>query len=121
MKYIDKKSRRNPLNSINELIDLLKEWEDKSDSETIGDLRGRNSNPTPLIWININNEIYKIHTDTTRDGIIEFLKNHEKNNKLSIISNNRNRFNKVTNDSNKNSIPGLYFYAVDARNGIEMI
>jgi hypothetical protein len=121
MKYIDKKSRRNPLNSINELIDLLKEWEDNSDSETIGDLRGRNSNPTPLIWININNEIYKIHTDTTRDGIIEFLKNHEKNNKLSIISNNRNRFNKVTNDSNKNSIPGLYFYAVDARNGIEMI
>ena len=121
MKYIDKKSRKNALNSINELIDLLKEWKNRTSSITIGDLKGKKSNPTPLIWININNKMYKIHTDTTRDGINKFLQNNDNGNELYIILNDRKRFNKVTNDSNKNSIPGLYFYAVDERNGIEMI
>ena len=57
----------NPLNSIDELIDLLKEWKANSNSETIGDLFGRKSNPSPLIWIKINNRIYKIHADTKRN------------------------------------------------------
>ena len=119
--YIERMSRENPLNSIDELIDLLKEWKKRTSSMTIGDLRGKISDPTPLIWININNNLYKIHTDTTRDGITKFLQNNDNGNELYIILNDRNRFNKVTNDSNKNPIPGLYFYAVDERNGIEII
>ena len=119
--YIEKMRRENPLNSIDELIDLLKKWEANSNSETIGDLFGRSSNPSPLIWININNNLYKIHADTQRKGVVKFLQNHENNNQLTIISNRRGIFNKVTNDSNNNPISGLYFYAENARNGFEII
>ncbi len=119
--YIERMSRENPLNSIDELIDLLKKWEANSNSKTIGDLFGRKSNPSPLIWININNNLYKIHADTKRKGIVKFLQNHENNNQLIIIMNREGIYNKVTNDSNDKPIPGLYFYAVDERNGIEII
>jgi hypothetical protein len=119
--YIEKMKIDNPLNSIDELIDLLKEWKANSNSETIGDLFDRKSNPRPLIWIKINNNLYKIHADTKRKGIIKFLQNHENNNQLTIISNRRGIFNKVTNDSNNNPISGLYFYAEEARNGVMKI
>ncbi len=121
MKYIDKMTENNPLNSINELVNLLKKWKDNSDSETIGDLRGLKSNPTPLIWININNKMYRIHTDTKRKGIEMFIQNYENDNQLIIIKNRDGIYNKITNDSDNKSISGLYFYAVVARNGIEMI
>lgn len=121
MKYIDKMTENNPLNSINELVNLLKKWKDNSDSETIGDLKGRNSNPTPLIWININNKMYKIHTDTKRKGIEMFIQNHENDNQLIIIKNRDGIYNKITNDSDNKSISGLYFYSLDVRDGIEII
>jgi len=119
--YIEKMKIDNPLNSIDELIDLLKEWKANSNSETIGDLFGRKSNPSPLIWIKINNRIYKIHADTKRKGIVKFLQNHENDNQIKIVKNRNENYNKVTNDSNNKPIPGLYFYAVDERNGIEII
>jgi transcription elongation GreA/GreB family factor len=118
--YIEKMRRENPLNSIDKLIYVLKEWKDKSDSETVGDLSVHTKN-TPILWIKINEQLYYINADTKRKGIVKFLQNHENNNQLIIIMNSVGKYNKVTNDSNDKPIPGLYFYAENARNGIEII
>jgi len=118
--YITKMDRNQPI-YLNELIELLGKWERESKAETIGNLNGRRSNPTPLLWISSNGELYRMHTDTKRKGIEMFLKNQNKNYQMKIIKNSRGIFNLVSNDSEGRSISGLYFYAENPRNGVELI
>ena len=68
--------RQFPLTSKFQLNVLLKQWLNTSGS-TIGDLHGKKSNPESLLWINIENKLYKIHADTNRKGIQEFLNNEK--------------------------------------------
>jgi hypothetical protein len=108
--HIQKMDSKLPLNSKFQLIILLKEWL-KTSGVTIGDLRGKSSNPEALLWIKINNNVYKIHADTKREGVIAFLKNEANKNSWVIIPTEKSgELTKVTNDINHNSIPGLYMY-----------
>ena len=50
-----------------------------------------------------------------------FLKNQNKNYQMKIIKNSRGIFNLFSNDSEGRSISGLYFYAENPRNGVELI
>ena len=108
--HIQKMDRQFPLTSKFQLTTLLQEWL-LTPRATIGDLYGRRSNPEPWIWIKIDNYLFKIHADTTREGIKVFVKNHEENNSLKIIQNNRGVYKKVSNDINGKAIKGLYFYS----------
>ena len=73
--HIEKMDRQFPLTSKFQLITLLKQWLLTTSGNTIGDLKGKSSNPEALLWIKINNNVYKIHADTKREGVIAFLKN----------------------------------------------
>lgn len=116
--YISRMDRNQPI-YLNELIELLGKWQRESNAETIGNLNG--IGVAPLLWISINGELYRMHRDTKREGIEMFLKNQNKNYQMKIIKNNRGRFNLVSNDSEGRSIYGLYFYAENSRNGVELI
>lgn len=116
--YILNMDRNNPI-YLNELIELLGKWQRESKAKTIGNVNGYGR--MPLLWITINGRLYKINTDTKRKGIEIFLENQNKNHQLKIIRNKVGNFNLVTNDSEGRSISGLYFYAENPRNGVELI
>lgn len=116
--YISRMDRKKPI-YLNELIELLGKWQRESKAKTIGNVNG--IGVAPLLWISINGELYRMHRDTKREGIEMFLKNQNKNYQMKIIKNNRGRFNLVSNDSEGRRISGLYFYAVNPRNGVELI
>lgn len=117
--YISKMDRNNPI-YLNELIELLGKWQRESKAKTIGNVK-LIGGVTPLLWISSNGNLYRMHTDTKREGIEMFLKNQNKNYQMKIIKNTRGRFNLVSNDSEGRSIYGLYFYAENSRNGVELI
>ena len=112
---IEKMDKNYPLTSKENLIELLKEWIEKSNGNTIGNLNGRKSNPTPWLWIKINDDLYKMNADTKRHGIEKFLENHKNKNPWRIIKNQRGRINTITNKKDGNRIVGLYFYAKEER------
>lgn len=102
--------REYPLTTKLQLINLLQEWL-FTPGITIGDLYGRRSNPELWLWIKINNNLYKIHADTNRKGVLAFLKNEANKNPWVIIPTEKSgKLTKVTNDINHNSIPGFYMY-----------
>ena len=108
--HIDKMDRQLPLTSKFQLLMLLKEWLNTF-GNTIGEMKGRNSNPEPWLWIKYKNELYQINADTKRDGVIEFLKNDANNNPWFLIpTENLGNRTKVTNDIDSNPIPGFYMY-----------
>ena len=78
---------------------------------TIGNGESLTGN-TKWIFLNLNGSKYYINADTTREGILNFVKNHENNYPWMVIANNRNVYKKVSNDLNGKSIIGLYFYSV---------
>ena len=89
---------------------MLKQWLETSGS-TIGEMRGRNSNPEPWLWIIINNNLYQINADTKRQGVQMFLKNEANKNPWVIIpTENLGNLTKFTNDINGNPIPLFYMY-----------
>lgn len=108
--HIEKMNREYPLTSKSQVITLLQEWLFTLGA-TIGDLYGRRSNPEPWLWIKINNNLYKIHADSKREGIEVFVKNHENTNSWKVIANRNKIFNKVSNDATGKAIKGLYFYS----------
>ncbi len=97
-------------NSKDQLVILLKEWL-KTNEPTIGNGVNKTGN---TIWIdlNLNGSKYYINGDSTRDGILNLVKNHENNYPWVVIANNRGVYKKVSNDANGNAIKGLYFYSV---------
>ena len=106
---IRRMSRKTPLKSKIELINLLMEWEkinnNESDSKTIGKSE---IGVTPLVWLKIDEKLYHINSDTNLGGVREFLSNYQ--NEWFIIPNKRGKVNKVTNDKNKIGISGFYMY-----------
>jgi hypothetical protein len=110
--YIQKMKRQLPLTKKSELKDLFIKWSETSES-TIGDMHGRKSNPEAWLWIEIDNNLYKIHADTKRKGVVKFLENEEKENPWILIPTGKSRkLTKFTNDINGNPIPGFYMYKV---------
>lgn len=97
-------------NSKVDLIKLLKNWLETNEN-TIGDLDNFPRN-TKWIFLYLNGNNYYINADTTREGILNFVKNHENNYPWVVIANNRNVYKKVSNDEKGNAINGLYFYSV---------
>lgn len=95
--------------SKDQLVMLLKNWL-KTNEPTIGNGNNKTGN-TKWIILNLNGNKYSINADTTREGIKNFITNHEKNYPWCIIANNRKVFKKVSNDINGNAIKGLYFYS----------
>ncbi len=109
--HIEKMDRQFPLTSKFQLTTLLKQWLLTTSGYTIGDLKGKSSNPEAALWIKINNYLYRINADTKREGVIAFLKNESNKNSWVIIPTEKSgELTKVTNDINHNSIPGLYMY-----------
>lgn len=96
-------------NSKDQLITLLKDWL-KTNEPTIGNGENKTGN-TKWIFLNINENKYYINADSTREGILNFVNNHENNYPCVVITNNRGVYKKVSNDVNGKSIKGLYFYS----------
>ncbi len=98
------------INSKDNLIKLLNIWLEKTVEMTIGDI---DNFPKYTKWIslNLNGNIYFINSDSSREGIKVFVKNHENNNSWKIILNRDSIFNKVSNDAAGKPIKGLYFYS----------
>lgn len=96
-------------NSKDDLIKLLKNWLETNEN-TIGDLDNFPRN-TRWVELNLNGNNYFINADTRREGVLDFINNHENKYPWRVILNNRNSYNKVSNDENGNAIPYLYFYS----------
>lgn len=109
-KFIKKIPYSSPLADKNELYSILTWWVRLSDSNTVGDLNGKKSDPTPLVHFKKGDIIFKIHSDTTKGGVKEFLKNKE--NPWLLIENKNGYKNLVTNYINKKPIKGFYMYRV---------
>jgi hypothetical protein len=108
--HIQKMHRQSPLTKQSELKDLLIKWLETTEI-TIGDMRGRKSNPEPWIWIKIDNFLYHINADTKRKGVEAFIKNEENGNPWVIIPTGKlKKLTKVTNDINGKPIPLFYMY-----------
>ena len=97
-------------NSKNELILVLKNWL-KTNEQSIGNGENKTGH-TKWIFLNLNGNKYYINADTTREGIMYFLENHENNYPWVVIANKNNVYNKVSNGKSENAIKGLYFYSV---------
>ena len=102
--------KKTKCNTKDELIKLLENWLETNEL-TIGNGESLTGN-TKWIFLNLNGSKYYINADTTREGILNFVKNHENNYPWMVIANNRNVYKKVSNDLNGKSIKGLYFYSV---------
>ena len=102
--------KKTKCNTKDELIKLLENWLETNEL-TIGNGESLTGN-TKWIFLNLNGSKYYINADTTREGILNFVKNHENNYPWVVIANNRNVYKKVSNDLNGKAIKGLYFYSV---------
>ena len=111
LNYIETVSTNNTvsINNKETLYDLLDCWMKFTKKETIGDLNKYNRNTT-RIKVKIGSKDYKINSDTTKDGVEEFLENRK--NTWCIINNENGVKNKITNDLSENSIRGFYMYLV---------
>ena len=111
LNYIETVSVNNivSINKKETLYDLLECWMKFSKKETIGDLNKYNRNTT-RIKVKIGSKEYKINSDTTKEGVEEFLENKENN--WSLINNENGVKNKITNDLYENPIRGFYMYLV---------
>ena len=102
--------KKTKCNTKDELIKLLENWLETNEL-TIGNGESLTGN-TKWIFLNLNGSKYYINADTTREGILNFVKNHENNYPWMVIANNRNVYKKVSNDLYGKAIKGLYFYSV---------
>lgn len=102
--------KKTKCNTKDELIKLLENWLETNEL-TIGNGESLTGN-TKWIFLNLNGNKYYINADTTREGILNFVKNHENNYPWLVIPNNRNVCKKVSNDLYGKAIKGLYFYSV---------
>ena len=111
LNYIETVSTNNTvsINNKETLYDLLDCWMKFTKKETIGDLNKYNRNTT-RIKVKIGSKEYKINSDTTKEGVEEFLENKENN--WSLINNENGVKNKITNDLYENPIRGFYMYLV---------
>ena len=98
---------KNPLINKDDFFDLLKHWFNKSNSDTIGDLKIFPNN-YPLINIQIGSSTYYINADSKKAGVEKFLEN--KGNPWKIIYNERGKRNRVTNNTDEEAIPHFYMY-----------
>ena len=97
------------INNKETLYDLLDCWMKLTKKETTGDLEKHNRN-TQRIRVSIGGKDYKINSDTTKEGVEEFLENRK--NTWCLINNENGVKNKITNDLSENSIRGFYMYLV---------
>ena len=111
LNYIETVSTNNTvsINNKETLYDLLECWMKFTKKETIGDLNKYNRNTT-RIKVKIGSKDYKINSDTTKEGVEEFLEN--KLNPWCLINNENGVKNKMTNDLSENPIRGFYMYLV---------
>ena len=91
------------LSSKEELYDLLKTWKIISNASTIGNTTVYKKNKK-IIILNIRDNSFFINADTTRNGVIEFLKN--KDNPWVIAKKSK----VVTNKVDSQTIKGFYMY-----------
>lgn len=101
--------RNTKCHSKEQLITLLKNWL-QTNEPTIGNEKNKTGN-TKWVFLYLNDKEYYINGDTTREGIMNFVKNHERIHPWVVIANNRKVYKKVSNDINRNAIKGLYFYS----------
>ena len=107
-KHILKMNDDNTLNSKEELFTLLKIWK-LTKGATIGDITNNQiNNNTQIIKLKLNSTSYYINADTTREGVLRFLKN--RNNGWITILNERKKMNKITNNEDRTPIEGFYMY-----------
>lgn len=95
--------------SKDQLILLLENWL-KTNEPTIGNGKNKTGN-TKWIFLYLNDKEYYINADTTREGIMNFVKNHKKKHPWVIIADKNKVYKKISNDINRNAIKGLYFYS----------
>lgn len=101
--------KKTKCNSNDDLIKLLKIWLETNE-QTIGNGENNVGNEK-WIFLTVFGNKYFINADTTREGVEIFVNNHEENFPWRVITNNRGKYKKVSNDENGYPIPGLYFYS----------
>jgi hypothetical protein len=95
-----------PILSIETLVSMFKDWLDDNPCDLIS---GNIVGVAPHIFVEIENQLYRIHSDTTRQGVEVFVNNYD-NNELITIPNRNGVINRATNNEDETGIPGFYMY-----------
>jgi hypothetical protein len=103
--YIKPMDWDNCLRSRKELYDLLQCWVKITKVETLGDLNEVIYAGTQLIRLMDRDVRYVINYDTRRNGVVEFLKNSEQNERWFVSSTNR-----VSNHTHGKHIENMHMY-----------
>jgi hypothetical protein len=106
-KQIQKVEINNPINGLEDLIRNFKDWLENNPCEKIS---GNDIGVAPHIFVKINNQLFRIHSDTTKQAIEVFVDNFKNNYEFKIIKNRNGNKVKATNNNDKTPIPGLYMY-----------
>lgn len=107
--YIKKTAKEYAITSKEEFISILRAFSLFNKDKIGFSIANETIGVTPLLWIKLGSQSYYLNSDTKIEGVKLFLLNKEQN--WSLIGNQRNgRINKVTNQPNKEDIPGFYLY-----------
>jgi len=96
--------KTNEIITYDELLGRISLISEYTGNTTIGDLHGRKSNPTTLVWVQIPKlGKFRVHADSKMKGLAQLLETREPN---VVIS---SRGSKVLSTLPK-AIPGVYIY-----------
>jgi hypothetical protein len=96
--------KTNEIITYDELLGRISLISEYTGNTTIGDLHGRKSNPTTLVWVQIPKlGKFRVHADSKMKGLAQLLETREPN---VVIS---SRGSKVLSSLPK-AIPGVYIY-----------
>lgn len=87
---------------------ILAKWLKESKAKTIGDLKGRRSNPETLLHFHADGYYFRLHADTKREAIVRLLTQLRLGEPITVTT---PRNSKVLGTTvTKKRIPGLYIY-----------
>ena len=106
-RHIERRPISEPLNK-KQFYQALRDWKQSNllltDNDSVGN---SNVGISPLIYVKVDELLYRLHSDAKHKGVSEFLSNKE--NKWVGAENRKS----TTNDVDGKAIPGFYFYKVD--------
>lgn len=98
--------------SKDDFVDALKRCLSNCDRDTVGMIRSRGD--LKWAWVEFADERFHLNADTRREGMEAFIANDAAGQRLwYVVENERGRWNKVTNRSDKNPIENFFFYAAN--------
>ena len=87
---------------------LLNQWLEISSAGTVGDLKGRSSNPKTLISFVVDGIKFRMHADTKREAIVRLMTELETGEPTTVVTKRQSLVLGTTNSND--AIKGLYIY-----------